>query len=84
MRHIKSCKSGEIICDKTGNKAKVLARLNSLIFRSDWYQFDVAHYRPMTWMEAEKEGWKILSKDGREPMTKKEVEDLMNITITTE
>lgn len=51
MRNIKSCKAGEIICDKGGNKSLVHGRLGVLIFRSDFYQFDLAHYRPMTYME---------------------------------
>jgi len=83
MRHIKSCRSGEIICDKGGNKALVHGRLGPLIFRSDFYMFTIAHYRPMTWMEAEKEGWKILTKDGKEPIPKKEIERLLgNVKIT--
>lgn len=83
MRHIKSCKSGDTICDKGGNKALVHGRLGILIFRSDFYQYDIAHYRPMTWMEAEKEEWKVLDKSGREPISKKELERLMpNVKIT--
>lgn len=83
MRHIKSCKKNEIICDRGGNRSLVHGRLGVLIFRSDFYQFDIAHFRPMTWMEAEREGWKIIDKSGREPISRKELERLMpNIKIT--
>lgn len=85
VKHIKSCRAGDIICDKGGNKAKVHGRLGVLIFRSDFYQYDIAHYRPMTWMEAEREGWKVLTEDGREPMTVQEVEAFMgNVKIVIE
>jgi len=82
MRHIKSCKAGELICDRGGNKAMVLYKTPFLIFRSEFYRYDIAYCRPMTWMEAEKEGWKILTKEGKEPMSKKEVERLLgNVEI---
>lgn len=81
MRHIKSCRAGEIICDKGGNRARVLGRLGVLIFRSEFYREDVAAHHFMTWMEAEREGWKILGKDGREPYKKKDIENLMNIKV---
>ena len=82
MKPISKCKAGDIITDKTGNKCKVLGRLDSLIFRSEYYNYDVASYRQMTVAEAEKEGWKVLTKDGRTPMTLKEIEDQMFIKIT--
>lgn len=59
-----------------GSKAKVLGRLGTLIFRSDWYQYEIAHYRPFTVKEAEDLGWKLLV-DGIEPMSKKEAERLL-------
>lgn len=83
MRHIKSCRAGEMIMDKGGNKARVHGRLGVLIFRSDFYQYEIAHYRPMTYMEAEKEGWRVLTKEGKEPISKAEVERLLgNVKIT--
>lgn len=83
MKPLKDCVVGDIIEAKDGSKAKVLARLFSLIFRSDWYQYEVAHYRPVTVAEGDKEGWRVLL-DGKYPMKKKEVESLMNITIVDE
>jgi hypothetical protein len=82
MRHIKSCKAGDIICDRTGNKAKVLGRVGSLIFRSEWYRYDIAAFHFISVEEAESLGWLVLLPDGREPITKDEVERLMpNIKI---
>lgn len=83
MRHIKSCRAGEMICDKGGNKALVLYRGGPIIFRSEFYRHDILAQQHMTWMEAEKEGWKVLDKSGREPISKKELERLMpNVKIT--
>lgn len=81
MKPLKNCKAGDIIEAKDGSKALVLARLGPLIFRSDWYQYDVAHYRPVTVHEAEQSGWRILHKSGKYPMTQSEVEDLLNVKI---
>ncbi len=83
MRNIRQCKAGDIIQDRTGGKAKVLARIGSLIFRSEWYRYDVAAQHFVTVEEAESLGWKLLLKDGREPITKDELERLMpNVKIT--
>lgn len=82
MKAIKNCKTGDIIMDSTGSKYKVLARLDSLIFRSECYNYDIVFYRPLTITEAEKEGFKVLTKEGKEPMKKKELEDLLgNVKI---
>jgi hypothetical protein len=82
MRTIKDCRAGDTICDKGGNKARVLGRLNSLIFRSEFYRHTIAAHHFLTVEEAEEQGWKLLSKDGREPMSKKEVERLLgNVKI---
>lgn len=82
MRTIKDCQEGDIIMDTTGSKCMVLGRLNTLIFRSEYSRYDISWYRPMTVQEAEKEGWKILTKEGKEPMTQKEAERLLgNVEI---
>lgn len=82
MRKINDCEAGDIIMDTTGSKSMVLGRLNSLIFRSEYSRYDISWYRPMTVQEAEKEGWKILTKEGKEPITKKEMERLLgNVEI---
>lgn len=77
MRTIKSCRSGDIICDRGGNKAKVLYRGGPIIFRSEFYRHDISCQQNMTVMEAEEQGWKIIMKDGREPVDIKELERLM-------
>lgn len=75
---------GKLIEAPDGSKAKILARIGSLIFRSDWYLYDTAHYRPFTVEEAEKMGWQVLDVDGRKPYTIKELERLMpNVRIVT-
>lgn len=81
MKPLKDCSEGDILMDSTGSKVRVLGRLDSLIFRSEYFRYEVAWYRPMTVQEAEKDGWKLLTKDGRETMDQKEVERLMNIKI---
>lgn len=84
MRHIKSCRTGEIIMDKLGGKCQVLGRCGTIIFRSEFNRYDIAAFHFLTWMEAEKEGWKLLTKEGKEPMSKSEVERLLgNVKITT-
>lgn len=83
MRNIKNCKAGDIVCDKGGNKAKILARLGVILFRSEFYRHDILAQQHMTVMEAEEEGWKLLTKEGKEPMSKKEIERLLgNVKIT--
>lgn len=83
MKLISKCKAGDIIQDTTGSKCMVLARLNSLIFRSEYFRYDISWYRPMTIQEAEKERWKVLDKEGRESIDRKEVERLLgNVKIT--
>lgn len=82
MRKIEQCKTGDMICDQGGNKAKVLLRAGSIIFRSEWYRFDIAAQHFISIHEARNLGWKILTKEGLEPMSKKEVERLLNVKIT--
>lgn len=82
MKPISKCTAGDILMDTTGSKCKVLGRLGDLIFRSEYYRYDVSWYRPMTIQEAEKEGWKVLI-DGMEPISKQEAERLLgNVKIT--
>lgn len=82
LKQLEDCEHGDILADRTGSKSMVLGRLHDLIFRSEYYNFDVAYYRPMTVSEAKKEGWKVLTKDGKTPVSKQEVEDLLGVTIT--
>lgn len=82
MRHLKSCKSGDTIMDSRGGKCRVYGRIGDVIVHSQFDRYDAASSRLMTWMEAEENNWKLLTKDGKEPMTKKEIEHLMNIKIT--
>lgn len=82
MRKISGCRANDIIMDKTGSKCRVLARLDDLIFRSEYYRYSYAWYRPMTVFEAEEEGWRVLTPDGREEIDIKELERLMpNVKI---
>lgn len=82
MRKIQHCKEGDTIMDKLGGRCKVLGRCGAVIMRSEFNRYEIAAYHFMTWMEAEKEGWKVLTKDGREPMSRKELERLMpNVKI---
>lgn len=81
MKSIKDCIEGDIIMHSGGNKYKVLGRLNRLVFLSESYDHHLAHYHPFTVDQLIKENWKLLV-DGKEPMTKKEIENLMNIKIS--
>lgn len=81
MRHIKNCKPGDIICDRGGNKAKILGRVGTLIFRSEWYRYDIPAQHFVTEWEATDMDWKILTSDGRLPMKRKELEDQMLIKV---
>lgn len=83
MRNIKQCEAGDIIADRGGNKAKVLAILGPIIFRSEFYRFDILAQQHMTLTEAKEQGWVLLTPDGKTPMSKKEVESLLgNVKIT--
>lgn len=82
MRTIKSCKEGDIIMDTLGGKCKVLARNGPIIFRSEFNRYDIAAFHFFTVMEAETQGWKVLTQDGREEVDIKELERLMpNVRI---
>lgn len=81
MRTITHCQPGDIVMHPGGNTYLVLGRMTPLVFLSEAYDHRLAHYRPFTVYELEKEGWKLLI-DGKEPMSVKEVEHLMNIKIT--
>lgn len=81
MRSIKSCKFGDIIVDSTGGKCRVLGRINDIVFRSEYFRYEIPTQHFLSIQELEQGKWKILTKDGRTPMTLSEVEDLMNIKI---
>lgn len=83
MKPISECVEGEIVQHPGGNRYKVLGRLNRLVFISESYDYHIVHYHPFTVDQLIKEGWKLLTEDGKEPISKKELERLMpNMKIT--
>lgn len=81
MRTIKDIQVDDLVMHPGGNKHRCLGRLNSLVFLSESYDHHIAHYHPFTVDQLIKENWKLLI-DGKEPMSVKEVEDLLNVKVT--
>lgn len=84
MRSIIECGADDVVEHPGGNKYLVLGRLGPLLFLSESYDHKLAHYRPFTIDELIKEKWKLLTKDGRTPMTRKELENESFIKIIDE
>lgn len=77
---LSTCKVGDIIMNSTGNRSKVMSRSHDLIARSCFYAYDTFS----AWIsikDLEHEGWKVLV-DGKEVLTKKEAEEILNVTIS--
>jgi len=82
MKHIRDVDTDDIVQHPGGNKYKVLYATKYIVHLSESYDWNLAHYRPFTRHELEKDNWKVLTENGKTPMTKKELEELMpNVEI---
>lgn len=80
MKPISHATTNDIIMNSQGSKCKVITGIDTLIARSCFYpRYDVFS-EWITIEDLERGGWKILS-GGKEVLTKKEAEDILNIKI---
>lgn len=79
MKNLDNCEVGDILVATPGDKAMILLKSDKIIIRSAWYQFD-AYGATLTIEDCKKRDYRILQ-EGKYPMKKKEVEELLNIKI---
>lgn len=80
MKHISRATTNDIIINSQGSKCKIITGIDTLIARSCFYpRYDVFS-EWITIEDLERGGWKVLS-GGKEVLTKKEAEEILNIKI---